>query len=120
MVSGQPVNFTAEEVRETQGAVHTLSRHRMSIFVAAFRADPNTSIEAMTGEELERALDDVHTRTAAVVGGADMALIQNGGPPSAEDGRRYCEVMAEFEQQLAESPDPGRLYRGILLAQAQQ
>ncbi len=120
MVSGQPVNLTAEEVRETQDAVHALSRHRMSIFVAAFRADPNTSIEAMTGEELERALGDVHMRTAALVGEADLALIQNGGPPTAEDERRYCEVMAEFERQLAESPEPGRLYRGILLAQAPQ
>jgi hypothetical protein len=120
MVSGHPVNLTAEEVKDTQEAMRTLSSHRMSIFVAAFRADATTPIDAMAGEELARALGDVHMRTAAVVGEADMALIQSGGPPSAEHERRYCEVMAEFERQLAESADPGRLYRGILLSQAQQ
>lgn len=114
--AGVSPNLSNAEAREIQDAMGALGRQRMALFVAAFRADTSAPVDAMVGEELEAALEGVRIRTAAAVGEEDMALLQ-GGDAAVGREARYCEVLAEFEQQLSSAPEPGRLYRGIILSQ---
>lgn len=111
---GGPSALTEQQIRNAPEELKEIGRRRLGLITAAFRAD--ASAQAIVLNEADRA------RELALIGEAlraklnDDALILFSADPAiaAQHQRRYCEVMAEYENQLSLSPRAGPLYRSVL------
>lgn len=109
-----PLNLDSASM-ETEMSMQDLARARMAIYANALRANASEHPDAMSAEEARGALTEVGARLRARFSAADVALITARQPPPSGSERKYCEMMAAYEDELSKFPEPGRLYRGLLL-----
>lgn len=104
---------TCQRMMVATGQVVELPIHRplrqrqVDLFARAFRSSPHETAP-MSDEEYQAAIADLGARTRAVIGD-DIALMVPGAELSAEQQPRYCEVAAEFMNQLSLMPAPSQL-----------
>ncbi|MCX7359591.1 MAG: hypothetical protein NT015_15795 [Alphaproteobacteria bacterium] len=92
-----------------------LYRRFLMIQANALRASQTAAPQAMTDAEVQAAAREISERLHATVGD-DIALLS---PDAIVQGKetRFCEVAAEYFNQVSLSPDLGRLNAGIVRMQ---
>lgn len=113
IIHGGPINLDSAAM-ETERSMQDLSNARMAIYASALRANVSGHLDAMSAEETRGALAELGSHLRERFSGADLALMSSSQPPPSDSARKYCEIMAAFEDELSRSPAPGRLYRGLL------
>ncbi len=112
--NGQAPNLTEQQIRDMPVRGRQLGEARMEIFAAAFRANDDERPQTLSAAELTEALASIGEQMRITIPEEDMALLAATSDMAGRE-RRYCEVMAEYENQLALHPRAGPLYRGLLL-----
>lgn len=113
--NGQSPNLSEQQIRNMPIAGRQLGERRLELFAAAFRADTESNPEVMSAADLNVALMDIGDQMRITIPEADMALLSASAAELVGRERRYCEVMAEYENQLSLHTRAGPLYRGLLL-----
>lgn len=92
-----------------------LHRRFLAIQARALRSAPENAVQPMTADEVRATMQDVSARTQAVVGD-DITLLS---PDAAVTGHetRFCEVAAEYFNQMSQSREIARLNAGLVVLQ---
>jgi hypothetical protein len=113
LIQGRASPSDRAAMRETLQQSAPLRHQRLALIANAFRADPNQPASSMTDDERRSALIAIGAKLRQNFSADDMLLLGRGATIAGRE-KRYCEVMAAYEDALASAPDPGRLYRALV------
>lgn len=93
----------------------TLHRRFLALQANGLRSSPRTAPRAMTQAEVQTSAQEISQRLRAVVD-EDIGLLSPDAIVAGNEAR-FCEVAAEYFNQVSLSPEPGRLNAGMVRMQ---